>query len=75
MRARSELYHNLRQWMDGRDADELIDNFAHALAEQQRQYAENTLDYDAVIEPGQLKSVVVAAVSVVADLIDPEAEA
>lgn len=51
-----------------------LDLYAHKLAEQQRRFAEDTLDYDAVIEPGQLKSVVVAAVSVVADLIDPKVQ-
>lgn len=70
--ARFELFNELRQWMHSHTANELIDAFAHQLAEQQRRYAEDTLDCDAVIEPGQLKTVVVAAVSVVADLIDPK---
>lgn len=47
-----------------------LDVYAHKLAEQQRKFAEET--YDIPVEPGQLKSVVMAAVSLVADLIDPE---
>lgn len=34
--ARLELFNELRQWMHSHTANELIDNFAHALAQKQR---------------------------------------
>lgn len=54
--------------------DDVLAIHAHQLAEQQRRYAEDILDsgYASVIEPGQLKTVVVAAVEWVTDLIDPK---
>lgn len=36
--ARDELFDNLRQWMHSHTANALIDDFAHALAEKQREW-------------------------------------
>jgi hypothetical protein len=50
MKERNELLDNLRQWMRKEDADELINNFAHALAEKQREWLRSH-DYGPDDEP------------------------
>lgn len=59
---------------DGHLVDELLDAYAHKLAEKQRAWAAEQGGKDIRVEPGELPDIVQAAVGVVADLIDPESD-
>lgn len=63
--ARFELFNELRQWMPAHTANQLIDDYAHELAEQQR--AERDRQYG----PLEFRAEKIA-INRVIDLIDPE---
>lgn len=67
--AQDELFDNLRQWMHSHTANALIDNLIHALAEKQRNYAEEM--WPGSDTPSMVRKVIAGRM---ADLIDPEVE-